>query len=67
MGYVIYISFPAILLLLIVAIAFYLIGRKIGRREGIQSTSQLHYGPPLANFPAPAPPHKAMEKPPEPV
>ncbi|VVB13041.1 unnamed protein product [Arabis nemorensis] len=62
MSYVIYISFPAILLLLIVAIAFYLIGKRIGRREGL---SQLHYGPPLASLPAPAPPQNAVEKPPE--
>ncbi|CAH8379334.1 unnamed protein product [Eruca vesicaria subsp. sativa] len=61
MAFVIYISFSAILLLLIVAIAFYLIGRKIGRREGM---SQLHYGPPLASMPAPAPPQYAIEKPP---
>ncbi|KFK24780.1 hypothetical protein AALP_AA8G023900 [Arabis alpina] len=63
MSFVIYVSFPAILLLLIVAIAFYLIGKKIGRRE---SQSQIHYGPPpLASLPAPAPPQKAMEKSPE--
>ncbi|KAF8088581.1 hypothetical protein N665_0536s0030 [Sinapis alba] len=57
MAFVIYISFSAILLLLIVAIAFYLIGRKIGRREGM---SQFHHGPPLAGMPAPAPPQKAI-------
>ncbi|KAL8149892.1 hypothetical protein AgCh_006781 [Apium graveolens] len=49
MGYVYVISFPAILFILIVAIACYLLGRARGRQEA--ATLPQYHGPPV-----PAPP-----------
>lgn len=51
MGYLFVISFPAILFLLIVVIACYLLGRARGRQEA--ATLPQYYGPPV---PAPPPP-----------
>ncbi|WOH00917.1 hypothetical protein DCAR_0520293 [Daucus carota subsp. sativus] len=48
MGYVLVISFPVILFLLILAIACYLLGRARGR----QQSAPQYYGPPV---PAPPP------------
>ncbi|KAM7526205.1 hypothetical protein LguiA_016107 [Lonicera macranthoides] len=53
MGYLVVISLPVILLLMILAIACYLIGRARGREEA----SRLpYYGPPPPSLPPPAPP-----------
>lgn len=49
MGYVLVISFPVILFLLIIAIACYLLGRARGRQ---QAAIPQYYGPPV---PAPPP------------
>lgn len=51
MGYLFVISFPAILFLLIVAIACYLLGRARGRQEA--ATLPQHYGPPVPAPPSP--------------
>ncbi|KAJ0088742.1 hypothetical protein Patl1_32112 [Pistacia atlantica] len=56
MGYVIVVSLPVILFILIVALAFYLLGRERGRSE--VNRTQQHYGPPL-----PAPPPNQLQPP----
>ncbi|KAJ0027469.1 hypothetical protein Pint_35641 [Pistacia integerrima] len=60
MGYVIVVSLPVILFILIVALAFYLLGRERGRSE-VKRTQQ-HYGPPLP-APPPTATHPDEEKP----
>ncbi|KAF5750401.1 hypothetical protein HS088_TW03G00737 [Tripterygium wilfordii] len=50
MGYVLVISFPVILFFLIVALAFYLLGRARGRREA--PSVPVYYGPPAPPFQA---------------
>lgn len=57
MGYVIVVSLPVILFILIVALAFYLLGRERGRNE--VKRIQQHYGPPV-----PAPPPNQLQPPP---
>ncbi|KDP29131.1 hypothetical protein JCGZ_16520 [Jatropha curcas] len=44
MGYVIVVSLPLILFILIVALACYLVGRNLGRREAARLPQ--YYGPP---------------------
>lgn len=56
MGFVMVISLPVILFILIVALAFYLLGRADGRREAV-----------LVGPPVPAPPFQPQEKPSEQV
>ncbi|OAY42690.1 hypothetical protein MANES_08G008300v8 [Manihot esculenta] len=55
MGYIIVVSLPLILFILILALACYLIGRNSGRREAARIPQ--YYGPP-----APAPP-PSVDKP----
>ncbi|PRQ43563.1 hypothetical protein RchiOBHm_Chr3g0469801 [Rosa chinensis] len=57
MGYIVVLSLPVILFILIVALAFYLLGRANGRREAVIA------GRP----PVPAPPFQPHEKPAEQV
>ncbi|KAI5345437.1 hypothetical protein L3X38_013314 [Prunus dulcis] len=54
MGYVVVVSVPVILFIVIIALAFYLIGRANGRREAV--SAQQHFGPPVP------PPLQAQEK-----
>ncbi|CAL9002311.1 unnamed protein product [Prunus brigantina] len=54
MGYVVVVSVPVILFIVIIALAFYLIGRATGRREAFSAPQ--HVGPPVP------PPLQAQEK-----
>ncbi|KAM0990997.1 hypothetical protein ACFX13_009564 [Malus domestica] len=45
MGYIIVVSAPVILFIMIVALAFYLLGRATGRRQS--STAPQYFGPPV--------------------
>ncbi|KAG2690144.1 hypothetical protein I3843_09G170200 [Carya illinoinensis] len=53
MGYIVVISLPVILFILIVALAFYLLGRAQGRSQAARIP---HYGPPAPPLHAPSPP-----------
>ncbi|KAK7829790.1 hypothetical protein CFP56_028853 [Quercus suber] len=55
---IIVISLPVILLILIIALAFYLLGRARGRTESVPR----YYGPPAPPFQAQSPAH---DKPPQ--
>ncbi|EXC16204.1 hypothetical protein L484_024375 [Morus notabilis] len=54
MGYIVVLSVPVILFILIVALAFYLLGRARGRSQA-ESVPQ-YYGPPAPPFQAHPPP-----------
>ncbi|PQQ21106.1 hypothetical protein Pyn_21017 [Prunus yedoensis var. nudiflora] len=54
MGFVVVVSVPVILFIVIIALAFYLIGRATGRREAFSAPH--HFGPPVP------PPPQAQEK-----
>lgn len=54
MGYVIVVSVPVILFIMIVAITCYLVGRNQGRRQAAATVSQ--YGPPAPPPPFQPPP-----------
>ncbi|KAL4605455.1 hypothetical protein ACB092_09G030100 [Castanea dentata] len=58
MGYIIVISLPVILLILFIALAFYLLGRARGRSEAVPQ----YYGAPAPPFQAQSPAH---DKPPQ--
>ncbi|GKV05624.1 hypothetical protein SLEP1_g17611 [Rubroshorea leprosula] len=51
MGFVVVVSLPLILFILIVALAFYLLGRARGRR----GSAPQYYGPPAPPFQPPPP------------
>ncbi|KAJ6922919.1 hypothetical protein NC652_016541 [Populus alba x Populus x berolinensis] len=56
MGYVMIVSFPVILFILIVALAFYLLGRGRGRSEAARIPQ--YHGPPAPPFQFQPPPQE---------
>ncbi|KAE8099604.1 hypothetical protein FH972_017573 [Carpinus fangiana] len=55
MGFIVVVSLPAILFILIVALAFYLLGRAWGRSQAAGRLPQ-YYGPPAPPVQAHSPP-----------